>query len=239
LTHLSQLLTIQRDGYRLHFFPSSLSATLWAHPEAYRDEERFTLSRLPADGIYVDVGANIGPLVCAVASRCHGARVVAFEPHPRIFRFLKKNVELNGLLNVILHNIGLAAQPGDLYISNKRADDMNVVSNTGTRIQVARLDDVLAPMTRIDLLKIDVEGFELEVLRGAKEMLSRTRQVYFEAFEPQYRRFGYGFAQVRALLEAEGFLISQVRPDMRLDGPLPPHFVPDRCCNMLAIKNSS
>jgi len=143
---------------------------------------------------------------------------------------------LNRLSNVSLHNLGLGSQPGQLRISNRRADDMNFVSEDGTPIQVDRMDDVLRDLASIDLLKIDVEGFELEVLKGARETLAKTAQVLFEAYEPQYLRFGYTFSDIKALLETEGFFIQQIQADSRSTAPLPSHFRPDRCCNLLATR---
>jgi FkbM family methyltransferase len=236
---LSALLKVRRRGYRLYFSPSSVGAALWMDPEAFRGEESFITGRVPPGGTYVDVGANVGVLACAVAAQDPRTRVIAFEPHPRTFRLLERNVRLNGFENVSLHNLGLGSEPSTLYMSDRRSDDMNFISDAGVPVRVATLDDLLADVERIDLLKIDVEGYELEVLRGGSRTIARTREVYFEAFEHQYARFGYGFADVRAFLEDRGFTIFEVDPAGWSTRPVPRGDVPHQCRNMLARRPPS
>src|SRR5205823_755569 len=85
------------------------------HPD---DRRMIRLARavLPADGIFVDVGANIGIHTLAAARRLRagGGAVLAFEPHPANYRALCHNLRQNGLLHVTTENLGLAEAPDTL-----------------------------------------------------------------------------------------------------------------------------
>ena len=74
---------------------------------------RLMKSVLPADGIFLDIGANIGihTLAAAWHLAAGGGAVAAFEPHPRNFQTLTHNIARNHLNHVVAHNIGLAEQP--------------------------------------------------------------------------------------------------------------------------------
>jgi hypothetical protein len=90
-SRLCQLFNIQRDGYVIRFWPTSLSAELWMRPDARGEEERLFARYLRLGDCVIDVGANIGTVTLMAASRVGPqGSVYAFEPHPRIFRYLEK-----------------------------------------------------------------------------------------------------------------------------------------------------
>lgn len=81
------------------------------------------------------------------------------------------------------------------------------------RVRATTLDELFHDLPRCDLLKIDVEGAELAVLRGAVGLLKRTRQVLIEAGDPNSLRFGVRSADLLAHLEASGFTVTHADPD--------------------------
>ena len=134
----------------------------------------------------LDIGANIG--CTAILFGTLAKTVHAFEPSATTFAFLKKNVTRSGLGNVSLHNIGLGAESGEFtltfspsnraggFVSNQtQASAGHVVEN----IVIHPLDDVVAGLALrgVDFIKIDVEGFEGHVLRGATRTLSTFHPV--------------------------------------------------------------
>jgi FkbM family methyltransferase len=131
----------------------------------------------PGD-LVIDVGANVGSYT-KVFSGCVGVEgsVHALEPVPETFGYLSYNMKKLGLKNVSLHNIAAAAKSGDLRMSIPRwqAGFSNIyeaqVNESGeVMVQGNRLDDLFAGM-KPALIKIDVEGFEAEVIRGAETLL--------------------------------------------------------------------
>jgi FkbM family methyltransferase len=137
--------------------------------------------------LIVDVGANVGQFASAAKLFFPEARVVSFEPDPETYADLQINTQ--GLRDVDLHNIGLSDREGVLTFYrcelsvmstfSAQADDMTRHRGT-TELPVRRLDAVLDSDDRPDLLKIDVEGFERQVLQGAWETVSRSRYVLIE-----------------------------------------------------------
>jgi FkbM family methyltransferase len=154
------------------------------------------IERLVRPGDWVlDVGANIGLLTLWMSKLVgpHG-RVHAFEPNPVLCRFLENTFTHNQVLNVKLHSIGLGASEGqmDLHVPRGNFGGASLVRRTGDAaevytVPVRKLDDVLLqePVSRIALIKLDVEGFELEVLRGARQVVQKLRPeaILFEANE--------------------------------------------------------
>ncbi|HWI19734.1 MAG TPA: FkbM family methyltransferase [Vicinamibacterales bacterium] len=203
---LSPLFTIRLDDYVLRFYPTNTSANLWINPlSRFHDLSLFRDYCRPGDTV-ADVGANIGE-VSIVLSRGVGphGRVFAFEPHPRIFRFLTGNLSLNGCANVTARNLALGAELGTVRMSDDRRDDMNRVTQSGAiEVPCSTLDAEL-PDGPIAFLKIDVEGFELSVLRGAQLALARTACVNCELIDEHCRRNGHGMGDVIGLLRQSGF----------------------------------
>lgn len=180
-TSWSKHLSVQRDGYTLGFFPTSLSAAMWADRTFRADEERFVRSLLQPGDVVIDVGANIGniALASAVAVGTNG-RVLAIEPHPRVFGYLMANIARNEAHQIEAVQCALGDGEGTVQFSNLRSDDQNAISSDGDiEVHLMRLDDI-APVGKIALLKVDVEGHEYFVFKGAEDTLRRTEVVYFE-----------------------------------------------------------
>jgi FkbM family methyltransferase len=192
---------IGREIFRQQVFDIAVSEAAW---------------RLLKPGdVAVDVGANIGYMTSLFAARVGiGGRVEAFEPHPRIFARLCSNIARNPTPNVRVHEVALGSREGvarlvepSIFAINEGAstiagDPATRPSATGRRaleVTMKRLDSVLAG-ANIELLKLDVEGFEAEVLSGAEQLLScgSIRHIIYEAHDcsrsPLHgalERFGY------------------------------------------------
>ena len=177
-------------------------------PTYFRDDEKVLRSILVPGGFFVDVGANVGANTLAAAALV-GANgtVVAVEPHPRTAQFLRRNIDLNGFGNIATYQCAVGERPAVARLTDRDSDDLNeIAAEGGIEVQLATLDDLLAehPGT-IDLLKIDVEGYERFVFAGARATLARTREVYFECLDASFAHFGYAVSDVVSDIEAHGF----------------------------------
>jgi FkbM family methyltransferase len=175
---VSHLFRINRGRYRLIFFPTALSASLWGDPVNRLREEDFLAGWLRPGDTAIDVGANIGSVTLALASAVGPAgQVVAFEAHPRLYQCLVANIALNKAPHVVAHARAAGAAEGLVGFSDGSNDDENSVVSGAASLQVpvSRLDD-FAPQGPVRLLKIDVEGYEPVVLAGAGKTLARTDQ---------------------------------------------------------------
>lgn len=193
-------------GFRIRFYPSSISAALWSDPSSRTEDEDFVWAVLRAGDRYIDAGANIGQLALAASMRVGPeGEVVAIEAHPEIHQYLAGNVALNQAVNVTVLSYALGAGPGEVAMTNRRSDDQNFVTEDGGLRVPMRALDTLVTVRPTRLLKVDVEGCELPVLRGAGALLEDTQIVYCELSTGNCRRFGYEPEEVERLLLEKGF----------------------------------
>jgi FkbM family methyltransferase len=168
------------------------------------------LCRLATPGsTAIDVGANVGvftvPLALSVGDR---GRVLSFEPAPQTAARLRANVERNGLGNVDVHVCALGDETRSMTLRLEPDDAFNSVVglelSAGPPVQMERLDDVWRQFDSpsVSVLKIDVEGGELGVLEGCRDLVETMLPVILlEADDPVMRStlsrwlepFGYAY----------------------------------------------
>lgn len=187
------------------------------HPGEYIDREIFVegifeiyelqFARRFGGGALVDVGANIGNHAIHLAP--YFDEVHCFEPNPAMADRLADNAALNGF-DLHIHRVGLGAADAELPFRpdgegnegrGSFIDNGRVVAAT---LPVRRGDDLLAGVDRIGLIKIDVEGFELEALRGLQRTLARTAAPVMLEFDGRAN----DFVELRRLLP--GYRIEEV-----------------------------
>jgi FkbM family methyltransferase len=155
---------------------------------------------------FVDVGANLGELTLLAAKRLVNGRVLAFEPDPQVFLQLSRNISINHLSGVEAFNFGLFDKTGSLPLYRKRDINFGTINegvpslfSTGNdpqevKVPLRRFDDVAreSGLERLDVMKIDVEGAEMMVLRGAECFIKRYRPILIiELSEANFQRAGY------------------------------------------------
>jgi FkbM family methyltransferase len=163
-------------------------------------EERSIIRRLVRPGLgAVDVGANIGYYALMLANQISpGSEVICIEPEPANLVELRRNIEANHLTNVIVLAAAAAAEEGSAEL--QRGINGQVIPLGGGEITVRTLAlDSLADRA-IGFIKIDVEGYELEVLRGARNLISRHQPNLFVEVHPQSQLEPDGVVQVLRLI---------------------------------------
>ncbi len=211
------------------------SAIFWAGHHS-PEIGQFVRDFLRPDMVFADIGANIGEITLIAAKRVPKGKVLSFEPSPDLFAQLSRNVALNRFGGVALHNLGLFDRCGSLplYLREDnpygtRNDGVSSLFSNGAicrenTVPLRRFDDVAEEggLTRLDLMKIDVEGAELMVLRGAENSLRRFRPVIVtEIAEQNFRNAGYSREDLFACLRSMDY---QVPPAERVLRD-----VPDEC----------
>lgn len=140
----------------------------------------FLLHALRPDEIFVDVGANIGAFTI-LASKVVKAKSISFEPLPDTVDRLKDQIQINRINNVVsVRNKGVGDKTGALFFTNNN-DTINKVSLAGnventTKVEVTTLDEELDNNAKY-FFKIDVEGFEYNVIQGGKNILSSQNTI--------------------------------------------------------------
>ena len=170
---------------------------------------------LPQNAVILDIGANIGnhTLYWLKESPKKAQYVYAFEVIDDTYKILKKNIELNNLQNkTTLFNFGL----GDKNVKSS-VRDYNIANVGGTSIkeddegsfELKRLDDIKIDR-KVDVIKIDVEGYEVNVINGAKNFLKKHKPlIWVELWEEDGngdKRFKVGNReQYNALMKELGY----------------------------------
>ena len=161
--------------------------------------------RLPASSVVLDIGSNIGNHSIFFGKFCQAKQVIAFEPHPKTFSTLKRNIRVNNLERTIsCHNTGIAESIGysDISFYNPHNIGMTKLERSPKgRIKLQTVDSIVKKEgLTVGAMKIDVEGMELNVLKGAKDVLKYSAPLlYIEAgnessfriIEDYLSEFGY------------------------------------------------
>ena len=141
--------------------------------------------------VFVDVGSNIGSHTLN-AARLVGSTgsVFAFEADPDTYNLLVKNIEFNNLTNVTVKRTCVSDQVGTVSFYKHRDSAKSSIVDRGEKLSLTlpaeMLDNLIPINTRIDILKVDVEGAELNVLRGARRIFLDQRPpsvVIIEVFD--------------------------------------------------------
>jgi FkbM family methyltransferase len=169
-------------------------------------------------GCLIDVGANIG-LYTLLLRSVSRLPIIAYEPQPFLFKLLEGNIDFNCLEGVEVRNVACGSRGGRVPfalgingsvaagakpgLANAGNDDWEVEAQRTRRgqavvqVPVVRLDEDLAGLASIALLKIDCEGYEFDVLQGAQGLIERHAPVVFVEVHPTLLgRYGHSPGQV-------------------------------------------
>jgi FkbM family methyltransferase len=190
---------------------------LWLHRRGFMGaSERVVLGKLVKPGMTaVDVGANLGlySLLLAGLVGTEG-RVISFEPDPELFSLLRANCGANNATQVEVHPMALGSAPDRMVLNrltlnsgdNHLGPSGRTVFRRPLEVEVKPLD-ALMPGLRPDFVKVDVQGWELKVLRGMESTLRSAGDagIYLELWPDGLRRAGDSPAELYGFVRGLGF----------------------------------
>ena len=200
---------------------------------------RLIKSVVKPGAVCLDIGANVGAhtLVMAFAAGPRG-RVIAVEPHPELSARLMENLALNNLKHVTLVRAAVSEEDGlaafytyDNGAFNRGMSSLKPSEQSQRPIQVRTISGRTlqeeSNLTACDLIKIDVEGYEMVVLRELADLIGRTRPyLIFEYRRPHWERCGQAIEEAIELLEKLNYKMYCVKHEIiRPTG----RAIPDRC----------
>ena len=163
---------------------------------------------LPANFTYVDVGSNIGTTIWLFAAEAK--KIYGYEPIPHLHATISDSISFNSVSNIILINKAIGNTEG--YISMLNSDNSNVVleeQKDSVKSIISTLDLELGQEKKIDLIKIDVEGFELKVLEGATTIIKQHKPRLLVELHPGFiRNYGGDLKFVVDFIEKLGYSIN-------------------------------
>lgn len=214
-------LTVTLDGVEIVLAPRGATAgDIWAGLRCERHEVSFILGVLEPGMIFFDVGANAGLFSLSAASKTGARNVFAFEPCSSTCKLLRQNLLLNKItdVNVAQEALGESAGAGVLQINGRGRDGLNtlgrpihpasiVVGKEEVRITSVDLFLKEHNVPRVDVMKVDIEGAELMLFRGARNLLERADApvILYEGMGFLTRGFGYHPVEILWLLESCGY----------------------------------
>jgi len=213
-------------GVALAFRPDDITCYYFFRGD-YESSLAKLIQALPVDGVFVDVGANVGNF-SVLASRAVGAAglVAAFEPNPETYARLIHHIALNRAGAVVPFHSAVGATPGTAEmvctensgLSHLRNGSADTGVETTQRVAVVALDDCLPALLagrEIELMKIDVEGAELGVLEGADRLLraGKIKRLHVEICADLLGRFRTTPEQLWRFLERRGYRPKYRRTD--------------------------
>jgi FkbM family methyltransferase len=192
------LFSIVLDNYQLWLRKGTSASSIMTYLEIFKDKTHMKIPDFLGenDEIIIDLGGNEGYYALAMKKNNPKAKIVSIEPITETFKLLKKNIQSNNLKNVILINKAITSRTGkitfeivpevsaissaDIYLQGREwLDEKRIKKITVDSITLENLCKRLN-IKKIDLLKLDVEGAELEILKSSRKILMNTKKVVIE-----------------------------------------------------------
>ncbi|MEO0937357.1 MAG: FkbM family methyltransferase [Pseudomonadota bacterium] len=175
---------------------------LLANGEVYEAKTLAFMRRISGRGDIVSGGAFIGDFFPALSEAlAPGAALHSFEPNPLSFMAAQATIELNGLTNVKMNAVAVGSEPATLPLRIAQGNQASAArarivkqesADTGTiNVPVVTLDELIPDDRHISVLHLDIEGFEIEALKGATGIVSRCKPIIILEGERHRRRVDY------------------------------------------------
>lgn len=173
------------EAYGIRYVVDSPSA--WILGAGYEPYMPAVLNNLPRNGVFLDIGAHVGKYAFYAARHCPDGLVVAVEPLPQNVENLRKGIDLNGFTNIRVIQCACGLEETKHIMLYQTGPTSSWKTEHGTKFQVLpsgpastnvpvrSLDSIVEELElkRVDMLKLDVEQYELHVLKGSEKTLRR------------------------------------------------------------------
>lgn len=184
----------------------------------------YLIENLPSNGTFIDVGANIGSISIPLAINRPDIKIMAIEASPWIYEFLKTNVDLNLLQNIVFLNKAAFKisgvdmpfyAPKDKFGKGSLA---SVFTGDSEIVKTVSLDDLVEEykIDKVDFIKVDVEGFEIDVFEGSTELLKKYKpRIIFEFVDWAEKLAGYDIGSAQKFLIKHNYLLASMSDDYK------------------------
>lgn len=192
----------------------------------FSDTSHSSLERLCEVNMTVlDIGTNLGYTALMMAKKAASGKVIGFEPDPQNFELCQRNLRSNNLPNLEVHKIGLGASAMSATIEtrvafNRGGNRINENASHGVLVQVHALDEYAATLgiDRVDLIKIDVEGYEFQVLKGAEQTIRSHKPILFiEVDDSNLKDQGASAEMLITFIKNLGYAIKDAETNRAID----------------------
>ena len=218
--------------YRLDL-SESIDSALYHYGFYERETSRALRKYIRSDMTVIEAGANIGAHTFEIAKMLDEEKgiIYSFEPTEYAFSKLRKNFKLNGFKNIVLEQIALSDVNEEKQILRASSPETmpfkaswdlktgHARSISLDRIKFEKLDSYILRngIDKLDLIKIDVDGYELKVLRGGIDTIEKHKPIMIVEFGTTVERVGDRLEDLVELLSSQGYLFYSIRSNTRYD----------------------
>jgi FkbM family methyltransferase len=177
------------------------------------------ISNVPPNGVFLDVGANIGSISIPLAKARPDVRIISVEASPWIFDILAKNVSANGCTNITPLNFAVFNESGKslpMYAPKDlfgKGSLKSVYTSDGEMVQTITIDDIrtTSEIGCINYIKVDVEGFEAAVFNGMSEVAKNDKpRIIFEFSEWAELAAGFQACEAQSIILSKGYRLQEM-----------------------------
>jgi len=196
-----------RFAYHL---PKGYDFNIYMNPYFHEFEiTNFIADNLKENDVFLDVGAHSGLYtIIAGLKTAPDGNVISFEPNPQNLKYLEQNIQLNNLTNILVIPKVVSDENGkaSIFFSRDNTAYTSVLGHEkeSANVESTTIDSILEKhaIKSVKILKIDTEGYDLKVLKGAQNTLTKTQYVIVEQ----------NIGEIRELLQEKGFNLSTLQP---------------------------
>lgn len=212
-----QLFSINLGKYRIWFRKCSAYSSIDIYTKIFKENDHFLIPKFSGKDVnlVIDLGANEGYYILKLKQNNSKCRVMAVEPNPLAFEILKKNIKSNKLNNIILVNKAVDSKSGKITLeiveqfSAIGGKDLGIMERPWLKKEMIKKVEVDCltlnklckdyKINRIDILKLDVEGMEMEILKNSKSLLNKIHKIVVEWHSKKLKD------ELKKFLENNGF----------------------------------
>lgn len=230
--------------YLLPNIQENVGFDIFINGEYEPEIQALIVTLLPENGCFLDLGANIGSIIVPVAKRRPDIKAAGVEAAPWIFPYLQENIAKNNLANVVLINNAL------FDVDDKELDFFSphdkfgkgslspVFTQEGVKVKTKKVDSIVRQLNieKVDLIKIDVEGFEYFVFKGAENLLKAQDApvIIFEFVDwAEQRAMDLQPGSAQQLLMEMGYILYEIEGDSLVKRDA---CIREGSCNLIASK---
>lgn len=213
---------VERNGFHLELDISDYMQ--WTLYFGVIVEPRQTLYSLVKPGMHImDIGANIGETALEFSRLTTGSGVVyAFEPDPDTLKKLRHHITINNAKNINVIDYALGSESGFSFLGKNEYNSggNSITASEGTKINIHTADSFVESngISRIDFIKIDVEGYEARVLSGAQQLITKFKPVIFaEVVDSFLMNQGSSAKEMLAILKSHGYNLTDAYTGESID----------------------
>lgn len=225
---------IERNGIRYEIHLNDYNDWLLFYGINNQHKENI-YAKIKDGDVVLDVGANIGEVLLNIAKVNPNGEIHGFEPVKSTFEKLNKNISLNKFSNVNIHQIALSdkietvyyeikeGHSGGTMMSKEKKDKLNNFLEALTLDEFVRINSI----NKIDFIKVDIEGFEMNFLKGAEKTIRTFRpSIFMEVDQAKLTRQNSSANELLGKLQSFGYKLyhAETNQEIELDSNIPTHF---------------